>query len=277
MKYLKKILFPTDFSPMSKHAFLYALKLAKKFNAKLKVINIYRADFGVPVPETVAYQMLEARKEEAQKELSLFVKLDSNSPYADVPLEYCVDMGFASDVIIDYSKNKEEEIDMIVMGTKGEHNLADKIFGSVTSNVIRDAKCPVLAIPEGTHDIEIRDIAYATDLKSDTVESLKEVAEIAAFFGANLHCICIDTEGNDFTPELRKFNDLISKLDLDMKIAELSSDTIAHGLDQYVHENGIDMVLMLRSHRNFFERIFLRSITTQVALHSTAPLLVFKK
>jgi nucleotide-binding universal stress UspA family protein len=40
-----------------------------------------------------------------------------------------------------------EEADLIVMATEGEQGIIDAIRGSVTERVVRDAPCPVLAVP----------------------------------------------------------------------------------------------------------------------------------
>jgi nucleotide-binding universal stress UspA family protein len=272
MKHVRKILVPTDFSASAANAFVFAQKLAKKFGASLKVINVYRADFGMPVPETMAYQMLEARKVEALKKMETFLKK------ADISLkiESLVEMGFPSDMIVDYTKTKEEKIDLVVMGTKGEHNLAERILGSVSTAVIRDAECPVIAVPENCTEFEIKLIAYASDLKSDMADSIGEAAKIAKFFKAVLRCVYIDTNGDSNGAKKQRFKDLISELGIDTHLTDLKSDTLEHGLDTYIHEEGIDMLLMYRPHRTFFDKIFHNSATKKVALHSTVPLLVFK-
>ena len=178
MKHVRKILVPTDFSVSAQNAFKFAQKLAKIFGASIKVINVYRSDFGMPVPETMAFQMLEARKADAIEKMETFLKTAD----MDLKIENIVELGFPSDTIAAYSKIKEEEIDLIIMGTKGEHNLAERILGSVSTAVIRDALCPVLAVPENCSELEIKVIAYATDLKSDTGESIVEADNIAKLF-----------------------------------------------------------------------------------------------
>jgi nucleotide-binding universal stress UspA family protein len=273
MKHVRKILVPTDFSASAVNAFNFAQKLAKKFGAKLKVINVYRADFGMPVPETMAYQMLEARKADALQKMKNFLKTADTS----LKLENVVEMGFPSDMIVDYTKIKEEKIDLIVMGTKGEHNLAERILGSVTTAVMRDAACPVLAVPENSKEDEIKEIAFASDLKSDISESVEEANKIAKLFKSELHCVFIDTDGDGSADEKNRFRELIAKLGVDVNLAELKSDTVDHGIDSYVHEEGIDLLLMYRPQRTLFERIFHSSATKKVLLHSKVPLLVFKK
>jgi nucleotide-binding universal stress UspA family protein len=46
-------------------------------------------------------------------------------------------------VILDEAK----EADLIVMATEGRHGIIDAMRGSVTERVVRDAPCPVLAVP----------------------------------------------------------------------------------------------------------------------------------
>jgi nucleotide-binding universal stress UspA family protein len=42
-----------------------------------------------------------------------------------------------------------EKADLIVMATEGEQGIIDAMRGSVTERVVRDAPCPVLAVPAG--------------------------------------------------------------------------------------------------------------------------------
>jgi nucleotide-binding universal stress UspA family protein len=45
---------------------------------------------------------------------------------------------------------KEQEIDLIVIGTHGRSGLAHVLLGSVTEKIVRKASCPVLTVrPEG--------------------------------------------------------------------------------------------------------------------------------
>ncbi|TMA83757.1 MAG: universal stress protein [Deltaproteobacteria bacterium] len=40
-----------------------------------------------------------------------------------------------------------KQADLIVMATEGRHGVVDALRGSVTERVVRDAPCPVLAVP----------------------------------------------------------------------------------------------------------------------------------
>jgi nucleotide-binding universal stress UspA family protein len=49
-----------------------------------------------------------------------------------------------ADAIISYAKDKH--IDLIVIGTRGRSKLKSMLLGSVASDVVRYANCPVLTI-----------------------------------------------------------------------------------------------------------------------------------
>ena len=44
---------------------------------------------------------------------------------------------------------ERHESDLIAMTTEGRHGILDALRGSVTQQVVRDARCPLLAVPAG--------------------------------------------------------------------------------------------------------------------------------
>jgi nucleotide-binding universal stress UspA family protein len=47
---------------------------------------------------------------------------------------------------------KEEDVDLIVVGTHGHGAIAHILMGSVAERVVRKASCPVLTVRSGEHD-----------------------------------------------------------------------------------------------------------------------------
>ena len=83
----------------------------------------------------------------------------------------------------------EEEMDLIVMGTKGEHNRLEKLFGSITTGTIRRAECPVWVIPEKAIFKDVRSVAYATDLQENDPYHIWQATQISGRIQALLaHC-----------------------------------------------------------------------------------------
>jgi nucleotide-binding universal stress UspA family protein len=274
---IQKILFPTDFSQVAKGAFVYALHLAEKLGASITVINIYRADFGVPVPEVMAYDMLEARKKHAETMLQSFIKGSSaleEALLAKVQVQTQIEMGLAVDAILDVAE--QGGFDLIAMGTKGEHNLAETVFGSITSNVLKSAKVPVLAVPSGcTFGNGIERIAFATDLSAASLECGSKLIALTESLQAALHCVHVNTHiGND-TLEMSPLEEL--KQIKNVEVHQIADSSVSHGLEVFVRENNIQLLVLLHQRRSWWESLFHSSQTKKIALSSNLPLLIFNE
>ncbi|MCG2721620.1 MAG: universal stress protein [Thermodesulfovibrionales bacterium] len=147
----KNILFCADFSEDANIAFLHALDLAKKYNAKLHILHIPHSSYAYSrhvvdehVPEgaeggeaffneEIEKRAIEALKEQYEKKMGDF----NNFLFA-------IKSGSPDVEIIRYAK--KNEIDVIVMGTLGKSELDRIEHGSTVANVSKYAHCHVIAI-----------------------------------------------------------------------------------------------------------------------------------
>ena len=142
MKQLDKILFATDFSENSEHAFDYAFTMAKKFNARLIIIHVINEPVdlrGFYVPH-ISFDRLEKEIEEgAEKMLQKFCRTNIKdfSNYQTV-----IVAGIPYEEILKTAD--EEDVSLIVLGTHGRKGIDHFLFGSTAERVVRSAKCPVL-------------------------------------------------------------------------------------------------------------------------------------
>ena len=146
---IRKILVPTDFSEFSQHAVRYGCEFANRFSAELHLINIVEDIYPlVPEPgmmlpaageyladlQTSAEKALQSiPKPEMAKDLSIVREVRTGTPFLE---------------IIRYAR--EQDIDLLVIGTHGRTGLVHALMGSVAEKVVRKASCPVLTVrPEG--------------------------------------------------------------------------------------------------------------------------------
>ena len=140
----KTILFATDFSESSEHAFQYALSLAQKFESRLVIIHVINEPVdlrGFYVPH-ISFDKLEEEIEQgAQKLMEKFCRTHGQAyPY----LETSVVPGIPYDEII--KKGVELSADLIVVGTHGRTGLDHVLFGSTAEKVVRKSPVPVMTI-----------------------------------------------------------------------------------------------------------------------------------
>lgn len=144
----KNILVPVDGSEFSMRALEYAVQIVKRFNSKLIALHV--------VPSSIRYDFFMSKKD-----------YEMNSPFNQVlQLSYMealkwfedvkekIDVEFTTDVIIaeesivkeiiEYSER--ENIDLIVIGTRGRTGFKKVFLGSVASGVLNFAHCPVLIV-----------------------------------------------------------------------------------------------------------------------------------
>jgi nucleotide-binding universal stress UspA family protein len=139
-----KILFATDFSENSEHAFDYALNLARKFDARLTIIHVINEPVdlrGFYVPH-ISFEKLEKEIEEgAEKMMQKFcrTRIKDFSNY-----ETLIVAGIPYDEIL--KKANEAKVSLIVLGTQGRKGIDHFLFGSTAERVVRNALCPVMTI-----------------------------------------------------------------------------------------------------------------------------------
>lgn len=141
---LQKILLPTDFSDESLHALSYAVDLAKLFNAKLYLMHVIydiekASNLHIPHPSlSELYKDLESH---ARKNLDSF-GAEMREDLKNV--ETVVKRGIPYEEIIKFAK--ENDLDLIIIGTIPKSGVERFFVGSTTQRVIRNAPCPVLII-----------------------------------------------------------------------------------------------------------------------------------
>lgn len=276
---MKTILFPTDFSEHSKNAFMYALHLAEKFEAEILLFHMYQQAIvdEAFVPVELIEALLAQKKTEAIKHFEAYEQQVQAELGKSVLIRHQLEEGAAVPGIIELAE--EVQPDMIVMGTLGAKSLAEKILGSVATQVINKAECPVLAIPEKASYRGFGRIAYATDFQNEDIAFIERLLEFAELFGASVDCIHIKTEDSyweelqlDFFRKIVEWEDKTDKL----YFYTLRHDDVPTGLNHFVHEHDSDLLAMFTHRREPFSTIYNNSLTRAMALFSDIPLMAFK-
>lgn len=150
---IDRIVCPVDFSESSDYALQHAVEFARMFEAQLVVLHVVEAPFlpsyamaGVPDLSLP----LEQIQEGARSGLQAIVE-ECRKKYEDVEQELVTGTAFLE--IISYAK--EQEVDLIVLGTHGRTGLSHIIIGSVAEKVVRKSPCPVLTIRHPEKEFEM--------------------------------------------------------------------------------------------------------------------------
>ncbi|MFY9797605.1 MAG: universal stress protein [Candidatus Nitrosopolaris sp.] len=143
---IKKILIPIDKSEYREKIIAYAIALTKAWGAELTAIHVI--DPGRGVPGGRIKEKEKEREEEAKREAETLV-LNAIDPLIDkegvrIKKEVVEGSDSIAKSIINYAR--ENNFNVIVIGTKGMTAVEEFFLGSVANNVIHHAHCPVFAI-----------------------------------------------------------------------------------------------------------------------------------
>ena len=140
---LKKILCPIDFSACSTHALTYAIDLSLKDHASLYLIHVietYMGDIGDILKQI---DLLLDDKQTDNLKMRL-INLIPDEIRTNISIDTLVVKGAPFVEIIKAAK--DNQVDLIVMGTHGKTGLDYILIGSVAERVIQRSPCPVLSI-----------------------------------------------------------------------------------------------------------------------------------
>jgi nucleotide-binding universal stress UspA family protein len=134
---IRTILHPTDFSENSQCAWEMACALARDYGARLLLVHV-----ETPMP---AFAELGAIPPEPVDRRALECELAGIKP-PDPTLAVSRSLLFGDEPTTINRFAKENNADLIVMGTHGRTGLGRLLMGSVAESVLREAPCPVLTI-----------------------------------------------------------------------------------------------------------------------------------
>jgi nucleotide-binding universal stress UspA family protein len=273
---MKYILVPTDYSAAADTALRMAAHIARRTTAKLGVLHAWHmpvtliarnSDF---LPEEAIAEM---EAEFARQEARLKALLAEDG---ELETEFLTVQGFAVEVILDAATDRHA--DLIVMGTTGASGLQEVVLGSNAAEVIRKAKCAVLAVPSAYSFTGIKRVAWCTDWLSSEEQALDQLILFAAHFDATLDVVhVVESEfynaGEDPNQLKQEISNAINYAKVEVHL--LANPDVNKALESYFDTSKPDVVAMMMRRRGFVDRLLHLSKTRRMAMHSAFPILAF--
>ena len=156
----KIILIPVDFSEYSMKACQIGFNIAKNVSAEVVLLHVYFTPIyasSLPYGDVFSYQFSDDEnvKNILQKVHSDLNKLSdkiknkvASGELPEIKFSCVLREGIPEEEILRYSKENQPQL--IVMGTRGKNQKDIDLIGSVTAEVIERSRVTVLAIPENT-------------------------------------------------------------------------------------------------------------------------------
>jgi nucleotide-binding universal stress UspA family protein len=291
-KPLRKILVPVDFSEPSQNAARFAVMLAEKYNAEIKLLHVFNSPVvdmipfadvsGIQIDFDINFNMLyKAAKEKLIKFHADLVEFARQMGFNSVSIGYTLQEGYAAYGIVEVSKRYKPGI--IVMGTKGEGFKSTELVGSVASEVSEETKVPLLAIPEkavlkGVD--EVKNVLYATNLDESDFGSIRKLIRILSPFNFNLHCVNMTNR-----PDNVEIKALMSSLknylyqvnpELSVEYSIVECKDMVKSFIDYIYDKKINLVALTSVKRSLIYKLFNPSLSKKMLYQSNVPVLLFQ-
>lgn len=271
---MPNILIPTDFSENANKAVSYAISLFGP-ESNYTLVN------GYEVPHSGATMLISIADILEKDALQLLNdtkgKLIGGIPELKGQVDVRAEMGSA-DVAIKKVLDTAD-YDVVVMGTKGASGLKEVLIGSVAANVIGEVKIPVIAVPAETGPKSPNKILFAADDQCLIEGKLPNALQkLANDLDAEVMIVNVVPEGEGShagSSDAQKGRDSGAFAGVKHSIHFIESDDVNQGIEDFIDKNDVNMVAMVTRKNDLFSRLFGRSNTKAMAMHTHVPLFAF--
>lgn len=271
-----KILVPIDFSENANTAVQFAIDLAKKRGFDIHLYHNY----------TVSSSTFDDVNSDSSDDnfkadvlmADLIEKLKANNP--TIVFTSKCERGIITESLLKETKNTTYSA--IIMGTKGKTDDTSVIVGSTTYAVSQKSNIPVIAIPFNFQTKDIKKIGLLSNFKYAELDTLNEYIKI---FGSDvkvqiIHVHYHSESESDIEDKLEIWKYQIKKhteiTDVDIEVDSIQTDveeldTIPEVINDIIKDEEIDVVLITKTRKSFFERLFKKSVAKQIIHHPIIP------
>ncbi|GGG33383.1 universal stress protein [Bizionia arctica] len=277
---MRKILIPTDFSDNAMNAVKYALELFKYDISKFYIMHAYQDEIYNDESllhreklDSVTKTVHNNSVEKLENILKQVKKISPNPRH-----EYHIIS--SNSILVDETDRivDKENIDIIVMGTKGETNDRHVSFGSHTLQVLKYVQCPVLAIPENYKYVQPQNILFPTNyIIPNKRRELKLICEMAYSFKAMIDMVYISTSNK--LSMRQEDNKMFIKNELcknQINFTFIKQKDVKNTILNYLKSKKVDMLVMVNTRQSFLEDILFESTVSKISLHIEIPFLVLQ-
>lgn len=276
----RKILLPTDFSENALQAIKYALELYKDQECIFYLLNVF---FITPtnIESLMGMEpgsdLFEATKKKSESQLHKLLSEVAFNDNSNAKHSFQIISTFNEPLQAIRTAVEEKDIELIVMGTRGQTNARSKIYGSTAIDVMEKIRnCPVIVVPQLAKREIPKEIVFPTNYKTNfKKQELKHLLNIALNSNASIKVLHVSEHG-----ELDEKQTNNKKL-LDEYFEEVSHSfhllsqlSVPAAINCFVESRESDMVAFINSKHSFFASILNQPLVKGIAYSSKVPILV---
>ncbi|WP_029033609.1 universal stress protein [Salinimicrobium terrae] len=274
---MKKILLPTDFSENAYNAVKYAVQLFEGEECIFYLLNTYTPvlyDNEYLVYSATQPTLTEIYEHKSMEGLERVLRrINRNFKNPKHQFKKVSSFNLLNDEIKELVI--EEEIDLIVMGTKGATGAQEILFGTHTVHAIKKARCPLLAIPANYEYKPPKEMLFPTDYEVETPKLLNTLKEIALSHSSTIHILHVYF-GVDLSPTQTSRKNSLARAfkDIGHHFYSITGKSVIRAITDFQEENDMDMLIMINNKHSFFENLLFTPVVNEIGFNVKVPFFV---
>ena len=272
---MKRILVPTDFSKQAENALQVAAQMAAKYDGEIFLLHsmeipLHLANSGESgsLPEALYFIKLAEKR---------FSDLRKKPFLENISIHETIGHGEIYDDIQEVVKNND--IELVIMGSHGSSGFKEMFIGSNTEKVVRTSTIPVLVIKNHHAEFDISDFVFATDFSEECRKPFMQAQKFAKSVEAKMHLLLINTpSGFKTTAEAREMmENFVRGTASDNYTLNIYNDnSVEKGILNFAKETRAQLVGMSTHGRKGLSHFFNGSISEDMVNHANMPVITFK-
>ncbi|MAP55093.1 universal stress protein [Altibacter sp.] len=259
----KKVLIPTDFSKNAWNAIAYAADLYKREEVEFYLVHAYGDSRS-----KIANEKAEKELQKTLQHLEIRT-IHPRHNYSTLALDLLPLKALKQTI-------EKYDIELVVMGTKGQTDATDVLFGSNTINAMEKIRnCPVLAVPGNVIYQDPNEIVFPTSYKTHYKKrEMQHLFEISRITNAPIRILHVQKK--EKLSEAQQHNKELLEDCLDgtqFSFHWLENIDIQEGLLQFVEERKSGMIAFINKKHLFFGSVFSNPLVKKLGLYSKVPVL----
>ena len=269
------ILVPIDFSKDSINALDYALVIANKMNANVRLIYIKKEENFYPDFAKGFSSIKQKTAKEYFDELIDLVK----AKCTNCTIDYKIREGHIYREITNQAKYDDAK--MIVMGTHGVSGFEQYWIGSNAFRVVTNADCPVITIRYGFMKSEIKKIVLPIDISLFSRHKVPTVAGLAKVMGAEVHVVAVhETSQEEVIAKVQLYANqalgYLKEKNIQCSFKTIKGENITETTIEYAEKINAELISIITTQTEKMSNLWLGSYAQQMVNQSPIPVMTVR-
>ena len=272
-----KILVPVDFSKKSEFAVKMSSQIGKKIKSEIHLLHLVELPSGIVDMGAGSNFSIPASMMYLRKVKDKIIHLKNTFFDSDHIIKYSIKFENPFEGIRNYTQ--KNDINLIVIGSKGVSDFEEMIIGSNTEKVVRTSNIPVLVVKTDNDKFKFKKLVFASNFDDENKAAFVDFLAFAKKFNSQIHLLKINTISNfesSYTTH-KKIKDFVKGFNLKRKTITIYNDaSVVKGIINFAKEIDADVIALTTHGRSGLSSLFNGSIAKSVSKNVLRPVITFK-